>query len=244
MEQNRRALYRVKPEAKEHLELAIGDTDDRAIADEIVDITIEGVGSRFSLEGTPSLSVGDPVTMSINSPELPQPIELRATVTSRIEDRQNRHYSFHFDGESGLEKRLPKQYFHLFNRRGSYRAPHPEREPPIDVEISTSGTQSQPLTATARLDNISTTGLGAVADHEVAESLAEADSIQIALRFPESNRTLNITAWIRNRREYGDVVYYGLMFDSVRTSDYLDKEEEIVEYVLCRYREKGGGDMH
>ena len=234
MSTDRRDIYRVVPERDEGLAVSMVAGEVNAPAEEIVDITLHGAGTRFALPDAPNLSDGDHVILVFTSPRLEAPVEVEATVTGRQEHAELRHFSFRFEQTEGLERELPAEFYRLFNRRGAYRAA--QFEDPVELGMRSDAQSAQDTRA--RLKNISATGLGAIAEPAAEESLGEAESVELALKLPGRDRTLRIHAWIRNREHLDDRVYYGLMFDAARTDHFLEMREEIVDYVLCRFQEQ------
>ena len=236
MNDERRHVYRVAPGDEDGLQVTLHTEAGEVSGDEIVDVTIEGAGARFESGGTPALVVGDAATLRFNSPALNEPVEVSATVVARKEVELHRHYSFRFEGHE-LERALPREFYRLFNRRGAYRAAEPSDSSPIQVTMKVAAEADGEQVASAKLKNISATGLGALADADTASRLEGITLVEISLQLPDVPRTLRLAAWIRNQETTDDNVYYGLMFDSKRTEDFLEQLEEIGDYVMCRYRE-------
>jgi len=236
MNDERRHVYRVAPGDEDELQVSLQTEAGEASGDEIVDVTIEGAGARFESSGTPALVVGDSATLRFNSPTLNETVEVSATVVARKEVEPYRHYSFRFEGHE-LDRALPREFYRLFNRRGAYRAAEPNESSPIQVTMKVAAEEGGEELGSGKLKNISATGLGALADAETASQLEGIALVEISLQLPDVPRTLRLAAWIRNRETTDDNVYYGLMFDSKRTEDFLEQLEEIGDYVMCRYRD-------
>ncbi len=234
MEHNRRSFYRVTPDPSEGLELAILHRLGEEIAREVVDLSIDGAGTRFPASTAPKLAVGDVVRLTLRSPELAQPVELEAALVNQHERKRYRHFNFRFRHRGRLTSGLPSPFYRLLNRRGAYRAPASGTADPVQVEIAVPTDQLPRVKGIARLDNISATGLGALVPRAVENALAGIESVALELRLPENARTLAFMARILNRAQHEDMMYYGIKFDADRTTDFLDKAEDIVAYVLGR----------
>jgi len=244
MFQERRSVYRVTPTGQDRLEFVMCSEPGRPTAREIVDITIEGAGTRFPKEGTPALAVGDSVKLCISSPDLPRDVEVGATVAARSDSAENQCYRFKFEGRKLLERELPEDFYRIFNRRGAYRAAAFDGDPAVEVGLNALDTSPKRVTATARLRNISATGLGALIDSDADRDFTGVRSVEITVRLPDSDKTLRLAAWIRNREALEDRIYYGFLFDAKSTQNYLEQEEEIVDFVLCRFQEKLATALH
>ena len=247
MEKNRRAHYRVTPDPREGLEVAILHRLGEEIAREIVDLSIDGAGTRFPVDAAPKLAVGDVVRLTLRSPELAEPIEVEAAVVHQHELHRHRHVNFRFRNRSNLERGLPSRLYRLLNRRSAYRAPVETTDDPVQVGIAVPKEHTPAFKGIARLSNISATGLGALAPRAVEDVLAGVQTVELELRFPGSDRALDLVALIRNRELHDETVYYGVKFDAGLTPDFLDKAEDIVAYILAR-RERNpgrvGGTLH
>lgn len=253
MNEDRRATYRVRPENEDALRLSlieplrplVGDPGEASLeapieapieAEEIVDITIGGAGTRFPSEPTRSLAPGDPVRLVFSAAGLERPIEVEATVAARLEVNGHSHLSFTFAHRHRLERELPRELFRLFNRRKAPRAEVPPGVAPLLVRLNVPDAALPGFVARSSLRDISETGLGALAEAYVDEVLADVESVEVSLRFPESERVLRIAARIRNRNRSGDGVHYGLMFDAGRTRDFVH-QRELVSALVAHFAE-------
>lgn len=224
------------PGSADRLQVALHTAAGEVRAQRVLDVTALGAGTRFARRGAPPCGVGDRVTLTVSSPEVPAPLRVEATVVSRLDSGSAREYGLRFE-RAGLRGRVPAHFHRLFNRRGAWRAAEPDPARPVAVEFSLPEEEHGRHLATARLKNISATGLAALTPARAAAALADCDLVMVSMRLPPRAAALRLAAWIRNRRAGGGEIHYGLLFDPRRTEDFLAQEEEIVEYVLARYED-------
>jgi len=245
MSRDRRVVYRVSPQPGDELSLAILSPIGEARSARIVDLTIEGAGIRFASAGQPALGEGDRAKLLFSSPRLPSPVELEAVVVAQVEGGPYTHYGLRFERVEQEPPPAPGDFYRLFNRRGAYRGAEPDPNDPIEVGIV--GPKGRPKRGPrrggwaelgrARLINISATGMSVVAEGDLDAALAGAEQVDVRVRLPPEHNEMCLAVSVRYRLAEGEGARYGLAIDPKRTEEYLDKEEEIVEYVMRRYSE-------
>ena len=67
---NRRSAYRVRPISTDRLALALLCDNLRHVPDEIADVTCNGASVRFAKDSAPTVTKGEALTVSIESPNL------------------------------------------------------------------------------------------------------------------------------------------------------------------------------
>jgi hypothetical protein len=240
MVNERREIYRVQPDSGSELQVTVEAGAEDVLADEVVDVTIEGAGARLGgAAATLALSAGDQVRLCFRSPQLESTLRIDAEVTGHRQHGEQRHVSFRFLDRENLERVLPEAFYRLFNRRGTYRVADFQADRPVDVELRLSDAADDDVaSAIAQLKNLSTMGAGLLAEPEAETTLGDAESVHLSLQLPGEDNVLGLSAWIRNREVRADSVYYGVLFDARHTEAFLEQHEAIVDYVLCRYQEK------
>ncbi len=236
--QDRRSIYRVTPDSADNMAVTLRTPSGQQSAAEVVDINVDGAGTRIASGEAIALGIGERVRLSLSSSRFSAPVELEATVVGKKERESEQDYSFHFQGQGDVETQFPQEFYEMFNRRGAYRAVEPENENPIDVGLCIPDSAGVRSVGTARLINISATGMGAMAKLSTDQAMGDNQFVEISLGLPPNMTAINLGAWIHNREFQDKGIYYGLKFDARRSRDFLAMEEEIVDYVMCRYYDK------
>lgn len=231
MHDNRRAIYRVNPDPRESLEVALVHHHAVVPAEQIIDVSMGGVGSQFPADSCPRLAVGDRVKLNIRSVHHPVPLDVQARVTFSADEGPYRRLGFEFDSMRQWGGELPGMLCSLFNRRGVRRISFGHVDEPVQVGILVPGAPKPSLLATGRLDNLSTTGLGMVTDAAAEDFLEGMRDIGLELRLPELERPARIMGTIQNTIIDNGLVYYGVSFDT-RDPAYLELAEDILDLVL------------
>ncbi len=236
--QERRAIYRVTPDSADEMAVTLQTPSGQRSAAAVIDINVDGAGTRFASNEAIALGIGERVKLSLSSSRFSAPVELEATVVGKKERESEQDYSFHFQGQGNADTQFPHEFYEMFNRRGAYRAVEPENESPIDVGLRIPDSTGVRNVGTARLMNISATGMGAMAAPSTDQAMGDNQFVEISLGLPPNMAAINLAAWIHNRELQDKGIYYGLKFDARRSPDFLAMEEEIVDYVMCRYYDK------
>ena len=237
MDRERRKVYRVVPDDAHRLDIAVKTEDGKAFRGEVLDVAIDGAGTRFERETGPVFGLGHSVALIFSAPWLDEPIEVSGKVRSRIELGEYRQYrySFEFDQSAELQKRLPEGVFRLFNRRCAYRT-SPDPAKPVAVVIKPPGVGMAKVTA--RLKDISVSGLALLVDPEAENTLGELDVIEMSFRLPTSDQDFQLVGWIRSRELVNEHARYGVEFDDKRSKHFARRRDEIFAYVADRQRQE------
>lgn len=241
MDTDARRHYRVTPADQHTVEVSVSTADGQAFPAELLDITIEGAGTRFLREAGPTLAVGQAATLTFKSARLRRPIRVQAKVRSRVELGAFRsyRYGFEFDGREELEQQLGGEIYRLFNQRNIYRV-EPDPEQPIEAVIHLSEYDSATPASAAgfeahgHLKDLSTVGAAVLVDRRAESTLAATDLVELSFRLPGSGRALRLTAWIRHRELQDEHVCYGLEFDPMRSEAFARDEHELLKYARRR----------
>lgn len=241
-----RKRYRITPGEDHSLDVTVKTAEGTAFPGELLDITIEGAGTRFRRDAGPTLAVGQPATLTFTSVRLRKPISIRAKVRSRVEMGEFRsyRYGFEFDQWEELEGRLSREIHHLFNQRVVYRVePDPVVEavlrlPPEPPAGGQPDQETPAFEAAGPIKDLSAVGIAVLVDRAAEEAFATIDLVEIAFRLPTSSETLKLMGWIRHRQLKEDRVYYGLEFDPDRSARFDQQQHAIVRYVKRRQLEE------
>ncbi len=245
-----RKRYRVTLDQAHTLNVTVKTADGESFAGELLDITIDGAGTRFPRDVGPTLAVGQPATLTFTSARLRKPIQVYAKVRSRVELGAFRsyRYGFEFNQWEELQRRLSGEIHELFNQRVSYRVEPNPAEPVKAVlklaqeQYPSSSDAAPPEAATFEtagiVKDLSLIGLAILVDREAEVTLAATDLVDVSFRLPMSQNKLQLVSWIRNRQLQDDHVCYGLEFDPDRSNHFKTQQDEIMKYVRRRRLEE------
>lgn len=200
---------------------------------EVTDAPDDGVILRFSQACPPTLSVGEGVILSCRLPQRRMPVELDATVVSRVETDAGRRYRLRFDQQGDGPEEVSRQFYRYVNRREADRV-EPDAEHRVEVTLRVTGEQTGALTVTGFLKDISATGLSVLTQQTVDLALAGVERLEVSLRLPTSSRIVRLAARICSRMLEGRAVSYALQFESERCTEFLAQQEDIMDYVMAR----------
>ena len=243
MAPDERNVYRYALTSGEVLEVQVKSPDGTIYQGEPLDISIDGIGVRFSCGEPPPLVVGHHVILSFMSPNFPKPVEVEAQIVDRRESVGFSRYRFQYVDADELKRQLPKHVFKQFNRRQSYRV-KPDPDKPVDVTLSPKestqvicidedvkphlGSGEQDIIG--RLLDISVCGAGVLVDQSAEAVFAAISQSTLSFTLPPSRNLIEVEAWIRYRRAAGKFVHYGL--------EFVDSDHhEIIDFVMRRQRE-------
>ena len=159
-----REVYRVTPVEQDGLELALMPAPGETFQGAVLSLSVKGAGTFFPRDGSPALNIGERTTLRFAAPWLSEPLEIQATVRSRVEMGLFRRYGFEFEIVEGS---IPEHAYRLFNRRRAVRVQPPEGEAMEVTITSSSGSQVSGL-----LTDISATGIGVLVVATVDVSFA------------------------------------------------------------------------
>ena len=230
---SRRKVYRVVPDEAHQLDVAIRTENGKVFRGEVVDVTIDGAGTRFEREAAPAFALGHPVTLIFSAAWLDEPVDVSAKVRSRAGqgEYQQYHYGFAFDQSAELPNRLPKRVFQVFNRRGAPRVPLDPTKP-VEVAIKAPGVGTS--TVTGCLKDISVSGLALLVEPEAAYTLGALDVIEMSFHLPTRDKAFQLVGWIRNRELVHEHVRYGVEFDHTHSQVFSPAARKIFAYVMHR----------
>ena len=241
MDADGRKHYRVTPDQQQSLDVTVQTADGRIFSAELLDITVEGAGTRFRRDAGPTLALGQAATLTFTSARLRQPIQVHAKVRSRAELGAFRsyRYGFEFDERDELQRQLSGEIFSLFNQRLSYRV-EPDPAEPIEMWIrlpeqdsATPHSASESM-ALGRVKDICGVGAALLLDREVDAIFAATDLVEVSFALSDKGARLHLAAWIRHRELQDEYVCYGLEFDSVRSQQFTQTQKEILGYAKRR----------
>ena len=241
MDADGRKHYRVTPDQQQSLDVTVQTADGQIFSAELLDITVEGAGTRFRRDAGPTLALGQAATLTFTSARLRQPIHVHAKVRSRAELGAFRsyRYGFEFDERDELQRQLSGEIYRLFNQRLAYRV-EPDPTEPIEVLISL----PEPETATpppeagsvarGQVKDLCGIGAAVVLERVVETTFAATDLVEIRFKLPSVATEVCLSAWIRHRELQDEYVSYGLEFDAMRSQRFIQQQNEILRYTRRR----------
>lgn len=250
MDLDGRKRYRVTPDEAHTLDVTVKTADGETFTGELLDIAIDGAGTRFPREVGPTLAVGQPATLTFTSARLRKPIQVHAKVRSRVELGAFRsyRYGFEFNEWQELQRRLSGEIHELFNQRVSYRV-EPDPAEPIEatVKLPREGhlpsadvppEEAREFEAIGRVKDICAIGVAILVDREAEVTLAATDLVNVSFRLRTSQQNVQLVSWIRNRQLQDEWVCYGLEFDPDRSEYFREQQDEVMKYVKRRRLEE------
>lgn len=241
MDTDVRRRYRVAPDPQQSLDVTVQTADGQIFAAELLDLTVEGAGTRFRRDAGPTLALGQGATLTFTSARLLRPIHVHAKVRSRVELGAFRsyRYGFEFDERDELQRQLSGEIYRLFNQRLDYRV-EPDPTEPVDALVklyepeTTAAVTNKDFRATGQVKDICGVGAGVLLDREVETTLAATDLVVVGFRLPPNDVMLQFAAWIRHRELQEESVCYGLEFDPGRSEQFRQQQNEILKYTRRR----------
>ncbi|MFQ5937620.1 MAG: PilZ domain-containing protein [Acidiferrobacterales bacterium] len=236
-----RKFYRVTPDQPHSLDITVETADGETFPAELLDLTVEGAGTRFRREAGPTLAIGQGARLTFKSARFRRPIHVHAKVRSRVELGAFRsyRYGFEFDERDELQRQLSGEIHRLFNQRLAYRV-EPDPADPVDAEITLDLgdppllSASDDFRAHGRVRDLCASGTAILVDRSVETTLAATDLVAVSFQLPTSGVELQFSAWIRHRELQGERVCYGLEFDADRSQRFNTQQGEIMKYVKRR----------
>lgn len=213
--------------------VAVCGVQEQDITGEVVRSFGEGVETLFSRHEGPELPLGQTIQLTFFSADH-RPRMLRGTPTLRHDSAGYRRYSFRFEESEEVRQ----GFLRMFNQRRAFRV-DAGVNPPIDVHLTDAASDpARSVPSAALLRSISSTGVGLAANAAIDLLFAKVESVRLRMTLPPLDSSLNLMAWIRNRRLQDQTVFYGLEFDPQRTVDYEAQEQIVLQYVMRRQREE------
>ncbi len=232
----RRQFYRMPLGEENHVEVAVWTDDGDGFVGEVINISAEGVAIRVDREAAPILCPGESVAFPFTPRNQTEPVALRATVRARHPMGKHWRYGFQFQLKNTMSVRFAEEFYGLFNRRNAFRVkPHPEE--PVSVTLAELNTSVSPIT-TARLNDVSSTGLGVLVSPNVDPQFTEADILCTTLWPPTSTRSLRLAGRIRHRTAHDGNICYGLQIDPEYSGQFEQDHEDLVDYIIHRQLEE------
>lgn len=231
--ENQRRQYRSSPESSELFAVAVVRSLSILVPGQVVDLSVGGISVFFEHGCDPIFALKDTVQLRLTSPHLKEPLSEPCLVRYRAETRQGRFYGLEFLDWLGLLARLPTKLAGHFNQRGHYRV-EPDPNQPVPVRLQADA-RSAPVSA--RLRDLSVTGISCLAASEAERTLADAFQVKVSLRLPDSPEVLDFHGNIIRRDLVPTGVCYAVFFDAKLTARFEKKASLLEMYVNERRKQ-------
>ena len=233
---NRRSAYRVRPITTDNLALALLRDDTRHVPDEIADVTCGGASVRFAKYTAPSVTKGEEITVSIESPNLSGSTTISAKVVFTGDSTTERLIGLAFDATDEFTDRGSENFFELFNRREAYRGVDtPSATDLAAAVMPIQSAHNNQLLYPVAVRNISATGICLVVTKGPDNFMRERVNIRLALRLPGHRSPYEIVTRVCYRTVADEKTYYGCHFDWQETPGAIPILEDLTDYTLDRF---------
>ena len=228
----RRSLYRAPSQSSGNFEVEVKTSSGHCYTGEAVGASVEGIGVRFPKRPGTVLTIGEPVTLSFRLPHLSHRIELGATPTNSLAQASCWRYGFQFNDKLDAPAEFAARFYRVFNRRRAYRV-EPNSASAVEVTV-VAGETAQ----TAKLDNISATGIALSIDGDSVEPLARSERWVLSFCLPDTEERLTMVATVRHSDRTRQQRSYGLEFNPNETEHFEIQQQVIMDFVMRRLLEK------
>lgn len=228
-------------------EVAVTTANGETFAGTLVNLHTEDAEASFPRENSPALPLGVTTTLNFMAPWLRTPIEVAANVISRVESGTSRIYRYRlkFDSDE-LQRRLAREASRVRNQRTANRV-KPASGASVAVTIklpAAKGASESPaeasgdFSATGRLKDISTGGVGVFLSRKAESVLAETELVETSFELPPSGELFTLMGRIRHRRLKGNRMSYGIEFDAELSENFTPQLDRIIQYIVrCQEQE-------
>ena len=230
---DRRAVYRVKPKSSEELNFSVLGEGHQLIRGEVTDVAITGARVRFDKNDAPKVRSGDHIVMAFTSPLHQYDANVLAKVISTSEDLKEKVVQVSFDEDYEPLNIDRDELFALFNRRAIPRGAANDADEDFAAKVSPgSGGEEQLDAYPASILNITNTGVSFTIDMRADEVLKAHSDIRIELKRPDDGGTSTIACNVRHRSETAHGFIYGCEYDWSATTDPLAVVEDLISYLF------------
>lgn len=231
---DRRSVYRVHPGSPEQLAVAMRTMTGEVAAEEVVDVAITGVATRFPRRRTPAVPNGEKVLLLLKSPALLEPAVVPATVVKGVEMESEWRYSFRFEDTEALIRGASGDLLNLFNRRAAVRGDTPLAPVRPRMTVRVPRAADAGAAHEVELRNLSTTGFRIVAEARLDAELAGVEEAEFTLELPGYAGTIRGGAAVCYRGAAGAEALYGMKFIWPDAGRARSHTEAIREYLSGR----------
>ncbi len=232
---NRRAAYRVAPDAADALELAILSQRQQLVRAVVEDVAFGGARVRLAREQATAtaLSAGEQVTLALRSLRYQYKNHMLARVVSVVEDDSAQTVRLQFEGAHADMPMDSNQHFALFNRRALQRGVMPAAGVDLQAEVTPSEVIDRSLRVyPVGVRNISNVGISLKVTAGANQALGAHDELSLTLRLPGREGVRRIACHVCHRVSEQAEFLYGCEYDWNATIDPLAVAEELLDFML------------
>lgn len=232
---NRRAAYRVAPDAIDALELAILSQRQQLVRTVVEDVAFGGARVRLArAEAAASgFSAGEQVTLALRSARYQYKNHMLARVVSVLEDDSAQTLRLAFEGAHADMPMESNHHFALFNRRALQRGVIPAAGVDLEAEVTPSEVTDRSLRVyQVGVRNISNVGISLRVNAGANQALNNHDELSLTLRLPGRQGVRRIACHVRHRVGEEAEFIYGCEYDWNATIDPLAVAEELLDFML------------
>ena len=179
----------------------------------------------------PGYPMGLLVMLHVRSPAWRQGIEVEARIERRRDRGGQRRYILAFTRPEEVESDLAPALQVLFSQRGAYRV-RPLADDPVLVHLTSEKGADFP---DLLLNDISADGLSLRIGSEIEVVLA--GSTRVHVSFSLDGQHIEFEALICERHLAPRGIHCGMYFLADETPDFLERQEQVMDYVVERQRQ-------
>ncbi len=230
---NRRAAYRVAPDAVDALDLAILSQRQQLVRAVVEDVAFGGARVRLAREQASGLTAGEQVTLAMRSVRYQYKNHMLARVVSVVEGDSAHTVHLAFEGAHTDMPMHSNDHFALFNRRALQRGVVPAAGIDLEAEVTPSEVTDRNLRVyPVGVRNISNVGISLKVGASANHALSGHDELSLTLRLPGSQGIRRIACHVRHRLHDDAEFIYGCEYDWNATIDPLTVAEELLDFTL------------
>lgn len=232
---NRRAAYRVTPDAPDSLHLAIVSRRRQLVMAVVEDVAFGGARVRLAAgqAGETALAAGAQVALALSSPRYEYKNHMLARVVSIRDTDSAQTVHLAFEGAHADMPMHSNQHFALFNRRTLQRGVVPAAGVNLEAEVTPSEVSDRSLRIyPVGVRNLSNVGISLRVNAGANQTLSQHDELSLTLRLPGRDGVRRIACQVRHRYSEAQDFIYGCEYDWNATIDPLAVAEELLEFML------------
>ena len=232
---NRRAAYRVAPDAEDALSLALLNQRRELVRTVIEDVAFGGARVRLDAQQADqtALRAGSQVTLALRSQRYQYKNHMLARVVSIDAANSGHTVRLAFEGAHADMPMQSNHHFALFNRRALQRGVVPAAGINLAAEVTPSEVSDRSLRVyPVGVRNISNVGISLKVSAGAHQALSQHDELSLTLSLPGAQGVRRIACHVRHRLGDENNFVYGCEYDWDATIDPLAVAEELLEFML------------
>ena len=221
---SKRSHYRV-PQRQGAMRVTLCAADG-SVEGRVLDLSIQGSGAAFPVQGMPAVMPGDRVRLEFRTLLLIEALATEAVVRRIDAVRGELRVGLEFTDPRAVLRDVPYVLRPYFNRR---RHPRAEIDEPVAVELV-----SPARTLQGWLRQLGVGGAMVALPREPAVALARRERVELRFDFPGEERKFWLLAVVRGLWQDGEALGCSLRFDRLGTVDFQRQREAIAALLAAR----------